>query len=159
LGQNSQSSPDGSITIEALGGTIPYAYSWNTNPVQSTNTAENLAAGNYSITITDANGCSNVSSYTVPNLTSVVSISNIDVQLFPNPTTGIVNLQLGNTNLVNASVKVVNTNGQTVYANTLRTFANGTTSIDLSNQANGVYFVQIVSDKQVITKRIIKAKN
>jgi len=41
----------------------------------------------------------------------------------------------------------------------LRNYANGTTTIDLSNQSNGVYFVQVVSDKEVITKRIIKTKN
>jgi hypothetical protein len=35
----------------------PYSYSWNTSPVQDTETAEGLAAATYRVTVTDANGC------------------------------------------------------------------------------------------------------
>ncbi|MEO6540706.1 MAG: gliding motility-associated C-terminal domain-containing protein [Ferruginibacter sp.] len=49
---------DGFATVLATGGNAPYAYSWNTVPAQNTATARNLAAGNYSATITDNNGCS-----------------------------------------------------------------------------------------------------
>ncbi len=48
---------NGTATVAAGGGTTPYTYSWNTTPVQSTPTATGLAAGNYSATVTDANGC------------------------------------------------------------------------------------------------------
>ncbi|MBK9077114.1 MAG: choice-of-anchor L domain-containing protein [Flavobacteriales bacterium] len=48
----------GSATVTASGGTAPLAYSWNTSPVQTTATANNLPAGNYTVTVTDANGCS-----------------------------------------------------------------------------------------------------
>ena len=47
------------------GGTSPYTYSWNTNPVQNTQTATGLSAGNYSVTVTDANGCTNGVAVTV----------------------------------------------------------------------------------------------
>jgi len=49
---------DGSATAVALGGVSPYSYAWNTTPVQITATATNLAAGVYTVTITDNNGCS-----------------------------------------------------------------------------------------------------
>lgn len=35
----------------------PYSYTWNTIPAQSTNTAVNLHAGSYTVTVTDNNGC------------------------------------------------------------------------------------------------------
>jgi gliding motility-associated-like protein len=47
----------GSATANPNGGTPPYSYSWNTTPVQNTQTATNLSAGNYTVTITDANNC------------------------------------------------------------------------------------------------------
>ena len=53
---------DGSATATGTGGTPGYNYSWNTSPVQNTQTANNLSAGTYSVTITDANGCSAVAS-------------------------------------------------------------------------------------------------
>jgi hypothetical protein len=42
------------------GGTAPYTYSWNTIPIQTTQTINNLQAGSYTLTITDANSCSQV---------------------------------------------------------------------------------------------------
>ncbi len=48
---------DGSATALVTGGNAPYTYSWNTFPVQNNATASNLAAGNYTATVTDNNGC------------------------------------------------------------------------------------------------------
>jgi gliding motility-associated-like protein len=48
----------GSIFVEASGGTAPYYYRWNTSPPQDRQLIEGLPAGKYSVTVTDANGCS-----------------------------------------------------------------------------------------------------
>ncbi|SFW80137.1 gliding motility-associated C-terminal domain-containing protein [Chitinophaga sancti] len=48
---------NGSITVSVSGGTAPLTLAWNTNPVQFTNTATNLAAGAYTVSILDGNGC------------------------------------------------------------------------------------------------------
>ena len=48
----------GSATVSAAGGTGALTYLWDTIPVQTTATATGLVAGNYNVTITDANGCS-----------------------------------------------------------------------------------------------------
>ena len=50
---------NGTAGVTANGGTAPYTYSWNTNPVQTTANLSNLGAGTYICTITDANGCTN----------------------------------------------------------------------------------------------------
>ncbi len=46
---------DGTATALAEGGVIPYNFLWNNNETVATIT--NLAAGNYSVIVTDANGC------------------------------------------------------------------------------------------------------
>jgi gliding motility-associated-like protein len=49
---------NGSVAVGNLsGGATPFTYSWNTTPIQTTATASGLSPGNYSCTITDANGC------------------------------------------------------------------------------------------------------
>ena len=48
---------NGTATATAAGGTAPYSYSWQTSPVQTTQTATGLSAGTYAVTVTDANGC------------------------------------------------------------------------------------------------------
>jgi gliding motility-associated-like protein len=46
---------NGSIAIIAQGGSIPYSYNWSNGQIG--HTASNLHAGNYSVTISDINGC------------------------------------------------------------------------------------------------------
>ncbi len=48
---------NGSILVQASGGTAPYVYRWNTSPPQDGELIEGLPAGKYSVTVTDANGC------------------------------------------------------------------------------------------------------
>jgi hypothetical protein len=48
---------DGSVSPNVSGGTPPWTCLWNTTPVQTTFTATNLTSGTYSMTVTDANGC------------------------------------------------------------------------------------------------------
>jgi hypothetical protein len=48
---------DGTGTANITGGTPPYAYTWYTNPIQSTQTATGLIAGTYAVCVTDLYGC------------------------------------------------------------------------------------------------------
>jgi gliding motility-associated-like protein len=48
---------DGTATAVISGGRPPYMYSWNTVPSQTTATATNLAAGNYTVNVVDGNTC------------------------------------------------------------------------------------------------------
>ncbi len=65
----------GSATVTATGGTSPYSYSWNTVPVQITATANNLIAGAWTCTITDANGCSTARTVTITQPAAALSSS------------------------------------------------------------------------------------
>ncbi len=66
---------DGTATVTASGGTSPYTYSWNTTPVQTTVTATGLAAGTYTVTVTDANGCTNTGTAMIANDPYSLSVS------------------------------------------------------------------------------------
>jgi len=61
----SNTSADGSATVNASGGQSPYTYQWNNSGNGTTATINNLPAGTYSVTVTDANGCTEVTSATV----------------------------------------------------------------------------------------------
>ena len=47
---------NGQIDMQVTGGTSPFVYTW-TGAVSTTNIATNLAAGTYTLTVTDANNC------------------------------------------------------------------------------------------------------
>ncbi len=56
---------NGTATATASGGVGLYMYSWNTTPAQTTATANNLTAGSYTVTVTDASGCIKTAAATV----------------------------------------------------------------------------------------------
>lgn len=64
---------DGTATVNAFGGSAPYTYSWSNG--DTTATADSLCAGTYSVTITDANGCTNVAGNIVITDPPVIAIS------------------------------------------------------------------------------------
>lgn len=68
---------NGSATVEASGGTPPYTYLWSNG--QTTATATNLTAGNYSVTVTGAGGSGSAvaaATVTQPAAISVVASAN-----------------------------------------------------------------------------------
>ena len=55
-----ESLADGTATIFVTGGTAPYIYEWSTG--ENTPTVVSLPPGGYSVTVTDANGCTAIAS-------------------------------------------------------------------------------------------------
>jgi hypothetical protein len=58
----------GSITVNPANGTAPYSYSWNNG--KTTQTINNLSPGTYTVTITDAKGCSITRSTTITQVST-----------------------------------------------------------------------------------------
>src|SRR6185436_17852184 len=71
----------GSATVTAGGGIAPYSYSWSSGGTAATE--NNLAAGNYSVTVTDANGCTSVATAVVAEPTTLTS-STVPVDVLGN---------------------------------------------------------------------------
>ena len=74
---------DGSATVTATGGITPYTYDWSNdgpeNPDNDLATVTGLAAGTYTVTVTDANGCTTSTSViigTVPPLVLTLDSEN-----------------------------------------------------------------------------------
>jgi gliding motility-associated-like protein len=74
-------SSDGSITALITGGQGPFTYVWSAPASSQTATASGLAAGSYTLTVTDGNGC------TAQVLASVSQPLPVSVSLAANPQT------------------------------------------------------------------------
>lgn len=86
---------DGSIKISApIGGTAPYGYTWWPN-VSNSSSASNLCGGSYDITVTDAKGCTGMTSIYIQDSSSTGSCNanftstvNGSLATFTNTSTG-----------------------------------------------------------------------
>jgi hypothetical protein len=58
----------GAATAWVSGGFAAYTYAWGTSPVQTADSAIDLAAGNYSLTVTDSKGCSASGTFAISNI-------------------------------------------------------------------------------------------
>lgn len=65
---------DGTATAVPVGGTAPYTYLWSPGN-QTTITAIGLTAGNYSVLVTDFNGCTATANTTVGSPACAISVS------------------------------------------------------------------------------------
>jgi hypothetical protein len=65
---------NGSATVTPSGGTAPYTYSWAPSGGTAA-TATNLSAGNYTVTVTDANSCTATRSFTITQPTAISNSS------------------------------------------------------------------------------------
>lgn len=63
---------NGSISVQVSGGTGSYTYAWTGSPA-NTPTISGLSAGTYTVTVTDANGCTGVASGTINNPAAITS--------------------------------------------------------------------------------------
>lgn len=76
-----------------------------------------------------------------PVATLIGSVENFDnVNVYPNPTTGMVNINFNN-ELEGASFKVVNSAGKTVVSERNIKIPAGTKLIDMSKYQNGLYII------------------
>ncbi|HRF16083.1 MAG: T9SS type A sorting domain-containing protein [Bacteroidetes bacterium] len=74
------------------------------------------------------------------------------ISIFPNPSSGVFNLHADN-QLENVQITVTDLQGRTLI-NTL--FTGNETTVDLSNYTQGVYMLQLHSNKEVQTYKLIK---
>jgi gliding motility-associated-like protein len=66
---------NGTATALVSGGVGPFSYSWNTTPVQTTETANTLSAGTYDVTVTDdATGCQTIATVTIIQPTIITNV-------------------------------------------------------------------------------------
>jgi hypothetical protein len=115
------------------------------------NTYENLAYIDKWYYISDIEGNFMIRFYTCeqepPQGGAVDSFTANEIEMYPNPTSGIVNFN----NVENATIEVFNMMGQIVSR---VENANENTTIDLSAVANGNYVVRIVKNGEVATSKL-----
>jgi hypothetical protein len=147
---------------------------WGTNPIQSipntqfslTDTPPTINGLDYIIEITPPNTCtsttnkaidhnssrSNKASSTAPGAgNSITEQTELKVDIYPNPSTGVFNIVL--TNNANKTLKLYDMKGSLV-----KEFisSNKSIQIDLNQFENGMYILEIYTDNSLTRKQLLK---
>ncbi|UUV21341.1 choice-of-anchor L domain-containing protein [Paenimyroides aestuarii] len=122
---------NGSLTNSVIamptGGTQPYTYSWSNGA--TTSTVDDLVPGNYTLTVSDANGCTVTESVTVvPNVGLSLNFSKKNVSC---------------NGLADGNITATIVGGRAPYT---YNWSNGATTASISNLSAGTYSLTITDD-------------
>ncbi len=166
----------GIVVAEVDGGFGPYTYSWMVNSVQTTvqsNFIKNVPLGSeVTLTVTDANGCTETATVTVvspititPNDTHLVEAFALNVnelvessmEIYPNPSNnGRFFVKVAGLSANNFRMEILDGFGKLVRDVTYQSSDDQTVEVMLHQYASGIYMIRITDGQNLnLTKRII----
>ena len=151
---SSPTAGDGEVTVIPNEGLPPFSYEWSTGATTATLTG--LEMGDYTLTITDALGCTEVVTVTIGISSSAQEADAIQtLRLYPNPThDGWATLDLELVEAQDIEIVVLNPIGGKVLSFSKSNAKHLSQGIDLRHLSSGLYFVQITIDgkERVLSK-------
>ncbi len=141
---------NGTATVAASGGTPGYTYHWMPGN-GTTATITGLTAGLYTVTVTDANGCTSTDTVRVRNTLGVAQQNLLaNVSLYPNPASETVNLQMDIKRSGNITIQLLDYTGRLLTAKSYKTtLGNVNYTIPVAAYPSGTYIVRVVADDEV----------
>ncbi|MEM1326674.1 MAG: T9SS type A sorting domain-containing protein [Bacteroidota bacterium] len=149
-----------SIFVTVEGGSQPYNYQWTkdgTELILDVEDLVNVEAGEYRLTVFDANGCTVVSGL-VKTPTNEIAV-NYSVQVQPNPTSGELFIQIDQPKALPQQYALYDMTGRLVRQWEVDATIRQEQNIDLSAYDDGIYLLRIQIENDVLTKRIVLMKN
>jgi gliding motility-associated-like protein len=116
---------NGTTLVTVLGGTAGYSYIWNNG--STSEDLNNISAGSYTLTVSDANGCNSILGPISISQPTALSLSNVT-------TTS------ANCGAANGTITLTTNGGVTPY---IYSWSNGATSEDLNNLPLGNYSLSV----------------
>jgi len=144
------------------GGAAPLTYSWTQDGVSLSSTGsqiEPLENGEYCVVVADAVGCISTACFTIsffpPNSINEFSISKL--KIYPNPTSNMVNLEFTTKKTSDYDIRILSVTGIEVYSNKLLDVSGSYKGmIDMSSYSQGTYIIHIISDDNIVYRKLIK---
>ena len=149
---------NGSITLTEIEGDAPFNFAWSTGA--TTQNIENLTSEDYSVIITDANGCETTFDFFVDIASSINDLNeNIHITLSPNPVieNDIASINIESKQFGKYLIEVYDLLGRKIE-NIIHPHYSENSSAQFSPTRSGIYLVTIESDlfKKKTFKLVVK---
>jgi hypothetical protein len=136
-------------SLQLSAGTGYSKYLWNGGQTSQTISVDK--SGTYSVSVTDANGCTGNDTIVVNVSASVQYVNGVRYSLYPNPASNMLYLETDG-NMVGSTLQLVDAKGAVVYKEIL---TGNNTKINVSEMSSGLYHVMIISDNKTLTFKVI----
>ena len=152
---------NGAAVLSINGGTPPYNVQWLLNGmlVSMEQNPTDLLPGSYVIQVSDANDCAvNSQTVTIENMVGIDELSLIqNFQIYPNPTTGQLFIQLTLQQSAPVEMAVLDMTGKAIMPLLTQPMVGLSNQFegDLSALPNGVYWVRLVIAEEVVTRKVV----
>lgn len=158
----------GTATATASGGTSPFTYTWsytdcNDNPTEASGAfIFLLAAGDYYLTVMDANECVTIDTVTVAgqpcpdvSIEDELAAGINALNLFPNPTSGNVTVDINLDTRDNLILSILDARGKLVTSRRANSVTNFNETLNLNGLSSGIYLLRVETSRGVAARRLI----
>lgn len=151
-----QNCTDGSATAQVTGGTPSYSYLW-TPSGQTTQTASNLGSGSYTVTATDAEGCTIMDTVVVSSPTGIVSDApGIYLHVYPNPIYNMANIEVGHVEGGVMVVSLFDVTGKLMESKQINAPRGTTIQMNFESYPSGAYLMEVRAGDAKTTVKVFK---
>lgn len=135
---------NGAIAVEIVGGTPPFTFEWSTNA--TTESLFNIMHGNYSLTVTDRQGCTQQFHFVVPMSTSSNDPTYERIILMPTLISGEESIRIVYENQTSPITEIswMDTNGRFIFSDIVEVTQENIWSCRIPQPLqSGIYFLHI----------------
>ncbi|MDA8858003.1 T9SS type A sorting domain-containing protein [Flavobacteriales bacterium] len=143
----------------ASGGVGPYSYEWfnDFGPLVNSQTVNITSNGSYYCIAIDVNHCQSDTVEYYYLETSIENLGVANLNIYPNPTDNILNIEFDSVNENDISLFFINVLGQKICIEMIEKFkGNYNYKFDLQSFPHGVYILELRSGSEVYNKKIIR---
>ncbi|MFN0035367.1 MAG: T9SS type A sorting domain-containing protein [Saprospiraceae bacterium] len=148
--------PDGTARVNVGIGNPPYTYEWSNASTEQT--ADSLAAGTYTVTVSDAFGCTDALTVTLGSSSADDLNGFARIALYPNPTSGFATIEARFSHSAKVQVEILNLLGQRVWASSATDSDSISESFDLGSFPAGLYLVRLSADGRTLTRKLVSER-
>lgn len=152
---SSNTSADGTASVVATGGAGNFTYSWDDANGQTTATAVGLTSSNYTVEVTDANGCSAIDAIFVDFGSAINELNVNDLNIYPNPADKNIMVSFSLNDSKNITISFYSAIGNLILNEEVNVNALYSKSYDVSALSSGVYFIELSGEEGKVVKRFV----
>ena len=128
----------------------------NTSPLQNpVHTYQNTGTYNATLTAYNAGSCFDSTTQVIMSVGIQTYDFSNSLSIYPNPTNGIFNVSTKFASTEQLQVSVINILGQVIYETNPITANSKLFTLDLRNEAKGIYFVQLKTKNGSVVKKLV----